>query len=126
MLNGNQIYDEVVHHKPRMFAVRDAATPTQQRAKISQVSEEHQCDFEAPLPSARLSNFAYHHLAYNSLHEIKYDYIFFDVHMHGDGLQGAVLAKANNDYIDQLLSCLRNVNRMTVTLGTVALTKYCI
>lgn len=57
MVNGNNIYDAVTRQTPRMFGVNDAATLVKQTTGITKVSQEHQCDFDAPLQSAQLSNF---------------------------------------------------------------------
>lgn len=114
MVSGNQMYDNVTQHTPRMFCVHDAAQLMKPRMR--EVSEKYQCDFEAPLPNATLSNFLVTKLENNSalIHIISprttvflkshKDYIFFDSNTHGDGLPGAVLAKANHNNIDDLLS----------------------
>lgn len=135
MVNGNEIYDKAAQQTPRMYGVREAATLVQQRTRITSVSQEHQCDFQAPLSSARLSNFitkldnnsaAVNIVALRTTVYLKSnsDFIFFDSHMHENGLQGAVLGKVNHDHIDDLLLWVRTVNQMAVTLGTVTIVKY--
>ena len=44
--------------------------------------------------------------------------------MHQSGLQGAVLGKVNHDHIDDLLSKVRTVSQMEITLETVTIVKY--
>ena len=135
MVSGNQIYDHIIQNTPSLFGVHDAVTLVQHRTRISQVSVEHQCDFEAPQPGARLSNLlktldntsaALNIVSSQTTLYMKSntEYIFFDSHMHSNGLQVAVLAKVKHSYIDDLVSWVRHVNRMRITLGTVTIVKF--
>lgn len=94
MVNGNQIYDEAIQHTPTMFGVRDAATLVQQRKRITHISQEHQCDFQATLSSARLSNFV-----------TKLDNISTVVNT--VPLHTTVSLKSNNDFIFFIHICMK-------------------
>ena len=136
MVNGNRLYDAATQHTPSvMFGVREAAEAMKQLARIAYISQEHQCDFEATLESARLSTFLKNlnndcvAVNINSSRTTVYmkshtDFIFFDSHRHQDGMKGAVLVKADHSSLDQLLLWVKDVNRMQSTLGTVTIVRY--
>ena len=56
-MNGNRIYDVVTQQAATWFGVHDAVTMIKETAGITEVSEDHQCDFQVPLQSAGLSYF---------------------------------------------------------------------